>query len=264
LESDQGWHTYPPGSSFKANDDIGISGTKSFEMVLTPNEPKKAVPPLIFSYFDPLKETYVTLKGDQIPVVVEGGAATPAIASAASTPPPATARPTAAPQAQDILYQLTDHGGWGTRFEPVFSQPAFWAAQAVPFLGLIGFFGWEMRKRRLQNRDGLRRAAWEQETAELQRKLRYANDPPDKYFAEALRVVQLKTALASAGRRIEPNTVDAEMAVAAFDLPAEQGNRMRELFRRSDELRYSGRPNGNGNVADQTRREVLELVESLT
>src|SRR5439155_9851478 len=34
LESDRGWHTYPPGSSFKPNDDIGISGTKTFEMVL--------------------------------------------------------------------------------------------------------------------------------------------------------------------------------------------------------------------------------------
>ncbi len=45
-------------------------------MVLTPNEPKKAVPPLLFSYFNPLKESYVTLKGDKLPVVVEGGAAT--------------------------------------------------------------------------------------------------------------------------------------------------------------------------------------------
>jgi hypothetical protein len=267
LESDRGWHTYPPGSSFKPNDDIGISGTKTFEMVLTPNEVKKAVPPLIFSYFDPLKESYVTLRSDRLPVIVEGGtapAATPAIASASTNPPSATASPTAAPQAQDILYQLTDHGGWGKTFAPVFSQPVFWAAQAVPFLGLIGFFGWEMRKRRLQNREGQRRAAWEQETAELQRKLRHANDPPDKYFAEALRIVQLKTALAARDRRIEPNTVDAETAVAAFGLPEEKNDRMRELFRRSDEVRYSGRPNGNGAVAKQTQQEVLELIDSLT
>ena len=170
LESDRGWHTYPPGSNFKPDDDIGISGTKTFEMVLTPNEAKKAVPPLVFSYFDPLKESYVTLKGDRLPVVVEGGplaTATPAIASASTTPPAAAASPTAAPQAQDILYQLTDHGRWGQSFTPVFMQPDFWAVQAVPFLGLIGFFGWEMRKRRLENREGQRRAAWEHETAEL-------------------------------------------------------------------------------------------------
>jgi hypothetical protein len=265
LETDRGWHTYPPGSSFKPNDDIGISGTKAFEMVLTPNEPKRAVPPLIFSFFDPLKENYVTLKGEQLPVVVEGGTAptsTPAIASAST--PSAIARPMAAPQAQDILYQLTDHGRWGTSFAPIFSRPVFWTMQAVPFLGLIGFFGWEMRKRRLQNREGQRRAAWEEETADLQRKLRHAKDSPEQYFAEALRVVQLKAALASRDRGIEPNTVDAETAVAAFDLPREQSDRLRELFRRSDELRYSGGQSGNGAVAEQTQREVLELIDSLT
>lgn len=267
LENDHGWHTYPPGSNFKADDDIGISGSKTFEMVFTPNEQKKAVPPLVFSFFNPLKEAYVTLKSEPLPVVVQGGAspsATPAIANASTTPPTAAARPTVAPQAQDILYQLTDHGGWGKTFTPVFVQPVFLAAQAIPFLGLIGFFGWKSTKRRLQNREGQRRALWEQETAELHRKLRQANDPPDKYFAEALRVVQLKTALASSNRKVEPNGVDAEAAVAAFDLPAEKRDRMRELFRRSDELRYSGQANGNGTVAKETQREVLELIDSLS
>lgn len=264
LEDERGWHSYPPGSNFKPDDDIGISGTKSFEMVLTPNEPKKAVPSLLFSYFDPLKETYVTLKGDKLPVVVEGGAviaSTPSIASASSTTPPPGAGPTAAPQAQDILYQLTDHGRWGQDFSPIFMRPVFWAAQGIPLLGLIGFLGWEMRRRRLENREGQKLAAWAHETAELQQKLRRANDPADRYFAEALRVVQLKTAIA---RRVEPNTVDAETAVAAFNLPEEGRQRVHELFRRSDELRYSGRQNGDGAVAEQTRREVLELIDSLT
>ncbi|CAN5486714.1 hypothetical protein BH18VER2_BH18VER2_10180 [soil metagenome] len=263
LEETRGWHTYPPGSNFKADDEIGVSGTKTFEMVVTPNEPKKAVPPLVFTFFNPLKEQYVTLKGDKLPVVVEGGtapAATPAVASAGTPPPQPSARPTAAPQGSDILYQLTDHGGWGATFAPVFQQPVFWAAQAVPLLGLVGFFGWEMRRRRLANRAGQRIAAWENESAELERKLRRAGDPPDQYYAEALRVVQLKTALA---RQIEPNTVDAEIAVAAFDLPDEQRDRVRELFRRSDEVRYSGRPNGNSTVPEETRREVMDLINRL-
>ena len=267
LENDHGWHTYPPGSNFKADDDVGISGSKTFEMVFAPNEQKKAVPPLVFTFFNPLKEAYVTLKSDQMPVVVQGGAApsaTPAIANASTNPPAASARPTVAPQAQDILYQLTDHAGWEKTFTPVFVQPVFLAAQAIPFLGLIGFFGWQTQKRRRRNREGQRRALWEQETADLQRKLRQANDPPDKYFAEALRVVQLKTALASSDRKVEPNGVDAELAVAAFDLPPEKRDRMRELFRRSDELRYSGQANGNGIVAKETQREVLELIDSLT
>ncbi len=266
LQNEQGWHTYPPGSSFKADDEIGLTGTKTFEMVLTPNEPKKEVPPLVFSYFDPLKENYVTVKGDKLPVVVEGGAApsaTPAIAGVNTPPAVGQPGPKAAPQGQDILYQLTDHGSWARTFKPTFQQPAFWAAQALPLLGLIGFFGWDIRRRRLENRTGQRLAAWETESARLQRKLRETGEPPGQYFAEALRVVQLKTALTSHPRMIEPNTVDAETAVAAFDLPEEQRERMRELFRRSDEVRYSGRTNGNGTVTDATRREVLDLIDRL-
>ena len=71
----------------------------------------------------------------------------------------------------------------------------------------------------------------------------------------------MKTALA---RKVEPNTVDAESAVAAFQLSDEKRAQVRELFRRSDELRYSGRENGNGAVGEETRREVLELIESLS
>jgi hypothetical protein len=146
-------------------------------------------------------------------------------------------------------------------FAPVFERPVFWVAQVVPLLGLIGFFGWKARKRRLANRERQQRAAWEEETAELQKKLRRADEPPDRYFAEALRVVQLKTALA---RRVPPNTVDAETAVSAFSFDEEKRARVRELFRQSDELRYSGRQNGHGAVNEQTRREVLDLIESLS
>ncbi|MEO8950502.1 MAG: BatD family protein [Chthoniobacterales bacterium] len=262
IEDDRGWHTYPPSAKFQPDDDVGLSGTKSFEMVLTPNENKTAVPPLLFSYFDPLKERYITLNSEKLPITIEGGAApvpSAAVASASNTPP--TAQPTPAPQADDILYLLTDRPRWVQSFAPVFERPVFWAVQVVPLLALIGFFGWKSRQRRLANREGQQRAAWEEETAELQKKLRRAEDPPDRYFAEALRVVQLKTALA---RRVPPNTVDAETAVSAFQLDDEKRARVRELFRQSDELRYSGRQNGHGAVNDAMRREVLELIDSLS
>jgi hypothetical protein len=263
MESDRGWHAYPPSAKFKPDDDVGLSGTKNFEMVLTPNENKTDVPPLLFSYFDPLNESYVTLKSEKLPITIEGGAApapsAPAIARASGSP--GGAQPTPAPQADDILYLLTDQPRWVQTFAPVFERPVFWVAQVVPLLGLIGFFGWKARKRRLANRERQQRAAWEEETAELQKKLRRADEPPDRYFAEALRVVQLKTALA---RRVPPNTVDAETAVSAFSFDEEKRARVRELFRQSDELRYSGRQNGHGAVNEQTRREVLDLIESLS
>src|SRR5262245_12746678 len=75
IEDERGWHKYPPSSKFKQDDEVGISGTKTFEMVLSPNERKQTLPLLAFSYFDPVKEHYVTMHSEAIPINVQGGAA---------------------------------------------------------------------------------------------------------------------------------------------------------------------------------------------
>src|SRR5947199_1287684 len=110
LSDERGWHKYPASSSFKQDDDVGISGTKSFELVVSPNEKLAAVPPLLFSYFDPAKERYVTLQGEAVPLIVEGNApASPAITGVA---PGASAAPTSRGQqkTQDILQQINERG----------------------------------------------------------------------------------------------------------------------------------------------------------
>src|SRR5207253_6968215 len=38
IEDERGWHKYPPSSKFKQDDEVGLSGTKTFEMVLSPND----------------------------------------------------------------------------------------------------------------------------------------------------------------------------------------------------------------------------------
>src|SRR6266404_4559209 len=91
LEDERGWHKYPPSADFKQDDDIGISGTKTFETVLSANERKDKIPAQLFTYFDPAKEQYVTLRAEPIPVRVEGGTAPSA------TTAPATQAPTTAP-----------------------------------------------------------------------------------------------------------------------------------------------------------------------
>ncbi len=81
--------------------------------------------------------------------------------------------------------------------------------------------------------------------------------PPQEYFSRAARAVQLKTALA---RNLDPNTVDAEIAATAFHADEETRRRLRHLFEKSDEVRYSGSgQNGNRTIPPETRNEVLEL-----
>ena len=264
LEEERGWHKYPPSSKFKQDDDVGISGEKTFEMVIAPNEKKPAVPPLIFAYFDPSKENYVTLRSDAVPIQVEGGAApAPSVAAApvkSATPPATTAvTPASTAKPPDILYQMTDLGRVRS-FTPIYARPIFWVAQLVSLILLLGFVGWKIRQAKIDNRDAQRAAALQQESNELLRQLRRREISPQEYFSNALRVVRVKTALA---KNMNPNAVDADIAAKSFDLGENERAQLRTLFERSDELRFSGGGNGAGRISNDEREEVLRLLESL-
>jgi BatD DUF11 like domain len=260
VEDEHGWHKYPPSSKFKNDDEVGISGTKTFETVLSPNEKKQSIPLLAFSYFDPVKEQYVTLRSDSIAINVQGGAG-PAPTAVASQPASTTPATTAAasPKAQDILYHLTERGRIQS-FTPLYARPIFWTAQLIPLLALLGFAGWKIRQARIDNREARRITALQHEAAELMRKLRRNDVSPREYYAEASRVVRVKAALA---RNVDPNTIDAETAADTFGLNADSRERLRRLFEQSDELQYSGAHNGSERISPENRRDVLELMEHL-
>lgn len=257
LEDERGWHMYPPSGKFAKNDDVGMSGTKTFETVISPNERKPSIPPLSFSYFDPLKEQYLTLRSESVPIQVQGNpVANPQTAVAAATPAP---QPGATSKPEDILYQLTDRGRIQS-FAPIYTRPVFWLAQLVPLAGLLGLAGFKIREAKLDNREAQRVAALQHESAELLRTLRRKDLSPQEYFGQASRAVQLKTALA---KNVDPNTVDAETAAHAFSLDEGSRQQLLQLFARSDELRYSGATNGEETISREARRNVLELIESL-
>ena len=266
VENEQGWHKYPPSSKFKQDDDVGISGTKTFETVISPNEKKQNVPVMAFSYFDPVKEQYVTLRSEPVAITVQGSAATtPTVATAqpgSLTPATAAAAP-ATTKPQDILYQLIERPKAAQSFAPFYARRAFWTAQLIPLLALMGFIGWKIRQARIDNREARRIAALQHEATELMRKLHRSDASPREYFAEASRVVRVKAALASGSRRIDPNMVDVDTAADTFRLNGDSRERLRWLFEQSDELQYSGTHNGSGKISPENRRDVLELIENL-
>jgi len=262
LEDERGWHKYPPSADFKQDDDIGISGTKTFETVLSANERKDKIPAQLFSYFDPAKEQYVTLRAEPIPVRVEGGTG-PAPTTAPTTSQAPTTAPSQAPRTasqQEILHQLTELPAEAQSFTPLFARQSFWLAQLIPFVALLGFIGWKIRRAHLNNREARRREALQHEAAALQRSLRREDVSPEEYFSRASRAVQLKTALL---RNIDPNVVDADVAAKAFRMDEATRTRLRRLFEKSDEARYSGGGNGIRLLPAETRNEVLELIDNL-
>jgi hypothetical protein len=226
LEDDRGWHKYPSSADFKQDDDIGISGMKKFETVISANERKDKIPAQVFTYFDPTKEQYVTLRAEPIPVRVEGGTApssTTAPAAPSTAPSPA-AKPATQ---QEIVHQLTEFPAETESFTPLYARQSFWLAQLIPLLTLAGLVTWRIRVARANNREARRREALQHEAAALQRSLRREDVSPEEYFSRASRAVQLKTALL---QNVDPNSVDADTAAAAFRIDEATRLRLRRLF----------------------------------
>ena len=266
VEDERGWHKYPPSSKFKQDDEVGISGTKTFETVLSPNEKKQTLPVLALSYFDPAKEQYMTLRSEPIAITVQGGAAATQNVTGSQPPSPSPAiaiAPQRTQKPQDILYQLTDRPATAESFAPLYTRTVFWTAQLIPFLALIGFAGWKIRGARIDNREARRIAALHHEASELMHKLRHDAASPREYYAEASRIVRVKTALASGSSGIDPNVVDAETAADTFKLNTDSRDQLRRLFEQSDEWQYSGAHNGPATISPENRREVVKLIENL-
>src|SRR5207244_12812545 len=105
-------------------------------------------PPLVFSYFEPAKERYITLQSEAVPIAVEGNAQpTPAIAGAA-----APLNLAGSQKPQDILHQVNERGEIVHTFAPLYARPAFWLAQLFPLALVLGLLGWKVQNIRASNR----------------------------------------------------------------------------------------------------------------
>ncbi|HEV2096113.1 MAG TPA: BatD family protein [Chthoniobacterales bacterium] len=263
FEDDRGWHKYPPNGTFKKDDEVGISGVKTFETVLSANESKQSIPPVTFAFFDPIKAGYITLHSEALPVRVQGGAAPAASASAAPATVASSASAQTSPAAvkqSEILPQLDSSAQNLTTFAAIYARRSFWLVQLLPLLGLIAFGWWIVQRARRADRHAQRIAALQEEFSAVQRRLQQTDSPAEQYLTDASRAVQLKAALQTG---IEPAAVDAAAAAAAFRVDEATKVRLDRLFQERDELRYSGNSNGATTITEETRREFRTLIENL-
>ncbi len=143
---------YAPSAKVESNDPLGLSGAKSFEQVIIPqNHEIKMLPPFHFSFFDPNQKSYRTVSGPAIPLNVRP--------TASASLPVSTNAPTAqnAPPVDDIVHIKARLDEVTSSRAPLIQQPWFLAMQAFPVL--TWFSLWLVRKRNeaLANNPKLRR-----------------------------------------------------------------------------------------------------------
>ncbi len=267
LADERGLKTYPPTSKFKADDEVGLSGVKTFEQVVIADSARASLPSYRFNYLDPGTDKYVSLDTPPVAVRIEGSAATPAPVAAViqqATPVP-NATPTPAPPraAEDILYIRSDPGVVQGRaaFLPVYQRRSFWLAQGVPLAGLLAALaalaGLGLRAR-TRNEAARRQARLQREQGELQRALRREDASRRDFYGAATRLAQLR---AARGRTDSPLT--ATEISQARQLDPQTASSVQEIFHRHDELAYSGGQVAQEPVPADERRGVLATLETL-
>jgi hypothetical protein len=257
LLDPSGWHAYPAKENWRPDDELGMSGTKSFEIAIVPETKKIEMPRFEFTYFDPVAEEYVTLNSERTPLVVEGNAPPPppqrAPAVVTAPNPQAPPTPAATPQPTDIVGLRYDLGESGS-FEPIYHTSGFLVAQAVPAVALLGLFLW---RRFGKNETAQRAAILRRRKIELWKKLRATRDAREFYDC-AMRLLQVETALTS-GRAEE--TVDAEGIRHSRNLDPETSLAIEEVLHARAELVYAGAGSGAERLEETERTRVLGALE---
>jgi len=149
LEHLDQWRTYPPKSSFKATDALGLKGEKIFEQPLIASKPgTHTLPGLAFSYFDPGTHRYETARSAPLNVTIS-----PSLADGSLNAPqvPAGTAPFAGPSATASSNPglRPDHVATEavtSTLAPPYLQPRYLAIPSLLALGMAG--GWLSLRRR--------------------------------------------------------------------------------------------------------------------
>ncbi|MBI2949913.1 MAG: protein BatD [Verrucomicrobia bacterium] len=181
---------YPPTSKVEPTDQLGLSGIKSFEQVVVPqNAEIKELPAISFSFFDPDQKAYRTIRNSPIAVSIRPSAVAqpqPTIlANSQNAAPPAPAR--------DIVH-IKQHFGAAVGFQPLLiQQPWFLGLQATPLVLWLLALIWRKHQDKLANNPRLRRRAHVSQVVRkgLQdlRRLAAANQT-EEFFATVFRLLQ--------------------------------------------------------------------------
>jgi hypothetical protein len=243
LEHLEQWKTYPPKSSFKAGDALGLKGDKTFEQPLIASQPgTQTIPGVPFSYFDPATRHYETIRTAPLDVTITPSAADALGAPASALPSTAAAGAAAHSSAPATTAGLRpDHpadGEFSDTLVPPYLQPRY---LVMPSLLALAFAGGWLGLRRRQDPDTTRRARGRgaaKGAARVLKDLETAARAGDagRFFTLA-RTAVLAT-LAARGpvvpEEITAAEIEARLGPAAGDV--------QQLFALADEVNYAGQP----------------------
>lgn len=241
TQSPQDWRefkTYPSTGKTESNDPLQLSGSKNFEQVVTPqNAGITELPAFEFTYFDPQKKAYNTLRHPAVPLTVKPTAATPQPTVISKEAAPSDI----ATSSQEIVHIKPELGKLTPIEKPLLQQTGFLALQALAPLAWLGAIAWKRQKEKLANNPRLRR---QREVARIVRDglkelpaLATANKT-EEFYATVFRLLQEQL-----GERLDlPSSAITEAVLEDLHsngIDAETLGSLRELFHLCNQFRYA-------------------------
>jgi hypothetical protein len=234
-----GFKTYPPTAKTEYSDQQGLEGDKTFEQIVTPQNPEvRELPGFAFTYFDPERRSYQTVSQPALPIVVHASGAAPLPTLAAAKP----ASPENTPAQADILPVKQELGPLLAAGPPLVTQPVFVALQGLPVLAFLAALVWRRRADHLANHPRLRR---QRQVAELMRtgladlRTFAAGNNSEQFFATLFHLMQeqLGERLDCPASAITESVVDDRLPALAVPAPVLAS--LRELFQLCNQARYA-------------------------
>lgn len=257
LNSVTGWKTYQPKENFEPDDAAGFGGTKTFEYKIVARHDQTATPGAEFSYFDPSRKEYITLKSDPLPVDAKGLASIAAEPLQPGGTPAATGEPenASSPEREGIAGPAQELGqGRNVSMAPLAKNPWFWwinLSLAAAFLIALPLVLWWQR--RAAKNAALNELNWSLKQARSA--LVKASDRAEFYNAAA-HFVQARLAVGE-GKKARfvdtPDTLKRQIKDPVFRREIET------VLGRRDEMKYGGRSAGSLDLAEKNR--VVSLLE---
>jgi hypothetical protein len=240
LPEQPGWKdfkSYPPTSKTDVNA-LGVQGTKSFEQVILPQSTNiTEIPAVVFTFFDPDRKSYVTLKQPGVPISVRpaGAITAPSIAAPAHSQPEN-------PAARDIVPIKQRIGVVAQASPPLIQRPWFLALQSVPLLAFVFGLTWRRRADSLAHNP---RRLRQQQVARVVRKgladlkQAAAQNDSDAFFAALFHLLQEQL-----GERLDvPASAITEAVIEERMQPKQVSEstleQLRELFQACNAARYA-------------------------
>ncbi len=228
--------SYPATSKSEPADELGLSGSRSFEQVIIPqNHEIKLLPPFKFSFFDPALRNYRTLSGPVVPLTVRPTGIAQTLLSNLTNAP-------GQPSQSDDIVHIKPRLDTAGASPLLLTTPWFLVLQSLPFGLWLGLFAARKRRESLANNPRLRRR---REVAQRVRdglkELRVHAEArqSDQFFAQLFRVLQEQL-----GERLDlPATAITEAVIDEHlrrrNLPEPATKALHELFQSCNLARYA-------------------------